>query len=85
MGKFCTSCGTEAATTMVDAGIGKAATSFGDTVAGEVAESVNNGGDLTGALVEGTVKGTFNVASGAVGFEKRVTGKIGEQMMEVMS
>jgi hypothetical protein len=67
MGKFCTSCGTEAATTMMDAGIGKAATSFGGTVVGELAEAANVGGDLTDALVEGTVKGTFNAASGAVG------------------
>lgn len=59
--------GTEAATTMMDAGIGKAATSFGGTVAGEVAEAVNDGRDLTDALVKGTVKGTFNAASGAVG------------------
>ena len=67
MGKFCTSCGTEAATTMMDAGIGKVATSFGGTVVGELAEAANVGGDLTDALVKGTVKGTFNAASGAVG------------------
>jgi hypothetical protein len=59
--------GTEAATTMMDAGIGKAATSFGGTVAGEVAEAVNDGGDLTDALIEGAAKGTLNAASGAVG------------------
>lgn len=59
--------GTEAATTVMKPGIGKAATSFGGTVAGEVAEAVNDGKDLTDALVEGTVKGTFNAASGAVG------------------
>ncbi|WP_352418234.1 hypothetical protein [Proteiniborus sp.] len=59
--------GTEAATTMMDAGIGKAATSFGGTVAGEVAEAVNDGGDLTDALIEGAVKGTLNAAGGAVG------------------
>lgn len=59
--------GTEAATTMMDAGIGKAATSFGGTVAGEVAEAVNDGGDLTDALIEGAAKGTLNAAGGAVG------------------
>ena len=59
--------GTEAATTMMDAGIGKAATAFGGTVAGEVAEAVNDGGDLTDALIEGATKGTLNAASGAVG------------------
>jgi hypothetical protein len=72
--------GTEAATTMMDAGIGKAATSFGGTVAGEVAEAVNDGGDLTDALVKGTVKGTFNAASGAVGdaYGDAVGGTYGE-------
>lgn len=59
--------GTEAATTVMDAGIGKAATAFGGTVAGEVAEAVNDGGDLTDALIEGATKGTLNAASGAVG------------------
>ncbi len=59
--------GTEAATTMMDAGIGKAATSFGGTVAGEVAQAVNDGEDLTDALIEGAVKGTLNAAGGAVG------------------
>ena len=59
--------GTEAATTVMDAGIGKAATAFGGTVAGEVAEAVNDGGDLTDALIEGAAKGTLNAASGAVG------------------
>lgn len=59
--------GTEAATTVMDAGIGKAATAFGGTVAGEVAEAVNDGGDLTEALAAGAVKGTLNAASGAVG------------------
>ncbi len=59
--------GTEAATTMMDAGIGKAATSFGGTVAGEVAEAVNDGGDLTDALIEGAAKGALNAAGGAVG------------------
>lgn len=58
--------GTEAATTVMKPGIGKAATSFGGTVAGEVAEAANDGKDLTDALVKGTVKGTFNAASGAV-------------------
>ncbi|KAF5046661.1 hypothetical protein DSECCO2_468450 [anaerobic digester metagenome] len=59
--------GTEAATTVMDAGIGKAATAFGGTVAGEVAEAVNDGSDLTEALAAGAVKGTLNAASGAVG------------------
>jgi hypothetical protein len=59
--------GTEAATTMMKGGIGKAGVSFGGTVAGEVAEAVNDGGDLTEALAEGAVKGTLNAASGAVG------------------
>lgn len=59
--------GTEAATTVMDAGIGKAATAFGGTVAGEVAEAVNDGGDLIDALIEGAAKGTLNAASGAVG------------------
>lgn len=59
--------GTEAATTMMKGGIGKAGVSFGGTIAGEVAEAVNDGGDLTEALAEGAVKGTLNAASGAVG------------------
>lgn len=99
--------GTEAATTVMDAGIGKAATAFGGTVAGEVAEAVNDGGDLTEALAAGAVKGTLNAASGAVGdaygdmvggdgalnkaaetagklgevgFEKNVTGAVGDNL-----
>jgi hypothetical protein len=74
--------GTEAATTVMDAGIGKAATAFGGTVAGEVAEAVNDGGDLTDALVRGTVKGTFNAASGAVGdaYGDAVGGTYGEML-----
>lgn len=74
--------GTEAATTVMDAGIGKAATAFGGTVAGEVAEAVNDGGDLTDALVKGTVKGTFNAASGAVGdaYGDAVGGTYGEML-----
>ena len=59
--------GTEAATTMMKGGIGKAGVAFGGTVAGEVADAVNDGGDLTEALAEGAVKGTLNAASGAVG------------------
>lgn len=76
--------GTEAATTVMDAGIGKAATAFGGTVAGEVAEAVNDGGDLTDALVKGTVKGTFNAASGAVGdaYGDAVGGTYGEMLGE---
>jgi len=74
--------GTEAATTVMDAGIGKAATAFGGTVAGEVAQAVNDGGDLTDALVKGTVKGTFNAASGAVGdaYGDAVGGTYGEML-----
>ncbi|WMI82531.1 phage tail tape measure protein [Anaerotignum sp. MB30-C6] len=99
--------GTEAATTMMKGGIGKAGVSFGGTVAGEVAEAVNDGGDLTEALAEGAVKGTLNAASGAVGdaygdmvggtdalnkaaetagklgevgFEKNVTGTVGDNL-----
>ncbi len=74
--------GTEAATTVMDAGIGKAATAFGGTVAGEVAEAVNDGGDLTDALVKGTVKGTFNAASGAIGdaYGDAVGGTYGEML-----
>lgn len=74
--------GTEAATTVMDAGIGKAATAFGGTIAGEVAEAVNDGGDLTDALVKGTVKGTFNAASGAVGdaYGDAVGGTYGEML-----
>lgn len=74
--------GTEAATTVMDAGIGKAATAFGGTVAGEVAEAVNDGVDLTDALVRGTVKGTFNAASGAVGdaYGDAVGGTYGEML-----
>lgn len=74
--------GTEAATTVMDAGIGKAATAFGGTVAGQIAEAVNDGGDLTDALVKGTVKGTFNAASGAVGdaYGDAVGGSYGEML-----
>ena len=59
--------GTEAAGTVMDSGIGKAAVTFGGTVAGEIAEAVNDGEDLTRATMEGFVKGTVNAASGAVG------------------
>jgi hypothetical protein len=59
--------GTEAATTVMKSGIGKAATAFGGTVAGEVAEAVNDGADLSDALKAGAVKGTLNAASGTVG------------------
>jgi hypothetical protein len=99
--------GTEAATTMMKGGISKAGVSFGGTVAGEVAQAVNDGGDLTEALAEGVVKGTLNAASGAVGdaygdmvggdgalnkvaetagklgevgFEKNVTGTVGDNL-----
>ena len=74
--------GTEAATTMMKGGIGKAGVSFGGTVAGEVAQAVNDGGDLTDALVRGTVKGTFNAASGAVGdaYGDAVGGTYGEML-----
>ena len=59
--------GTEAAGTVMDSGIGKAAVTFGGTVAGEIAEAVNDGEDLTRATMEGFVKGTVNAGSGAVG------------------
>ncbi len=59
--------GTEAAGTVMKPGIGKAVTTFGGTVAGEVAEAVNDGGDLTRATLEGFVKGTVGAASGAAG------------------
>lgn len=59
--------GTEAASTMMNAGVGKAGVTFGGTVAGEIAEAVNDGEDVTRATMEGFVKGTVNVASGAVG------------------
>jgi hypothetical protein len=59
--------GTEAAGTVMKPGIGKAVTTFGGTVAGEVAEAVNDGGDLTRATMEGFVKGTVGAASGAAG------------------
>lgn len=59
--------GTEAAGTLMDAGVGKAATTFGGTVAGEVAEAINEGEDLTSAAMEGFVKGAVNTATGAVG------------------
>lgn len=74
--------GTEAATTMMKGGIGKAGVAFGGTVAGEVAEAVNDGEDLTDALVKGTVKGTFNAASGAVGdaYGDAVGGTYGEML-----
>lgn len=74
--------GTEAATTMMKGGIGKAGVAFGGTVAGEVADAVNDGGDLTDALVKGTVKGTFNAASGAVGdaYGDAVGGTYGEML-----
>ena len=99
--------GTEAATTMMKGGIGKAGVAFGGTVAGEVADAVNDGSDLTEALAAGAVKGTLNAASGAVGdaygdmvggtdalnkaaetagklgevgFEKNVTGTVGDNL-----
>jgi hypothetical protein len=58
--------GTEAATTVMDAGIGKAATTIGGTVAGEIAGAVNDGKDITQATAEGLAKGAVNAAMGAV-------------------
>ena len=58
--------GTEAATTMMDAGIGKAVTTMGGTVAGEIAGAVNDGEDITRATAEGLAKGAVNAAVGAV-------------------
>ncbi|NLK69167.1 MAG: hypothetical protein GX283_08390 [Clostridiaceae bacterium] len=56
----------EAATTVMDAGIGKAATTLGGTVAGEIAGAVNDGQDITRATAEGLVKGAVNATMGAV-------------------
>lgn len=58
--------GTEAATTIMDSSIGKAATTIGGTVAGEIAEAVNDGEDITRAAAEGLLKGAGNATMGAV-------------------
>lgn len=59
--------GTEAAGTLMKPGIGKVAVTFGGTVAGEIADAVNDGEDLTRATMGGFVKGAVNAASGAAG------------------
>jgi len=79
--------GTEAATTVMDAGIGKAATTLGGTVAGEIAGAVNDGEDITRAAAEGLVKGAANATIGAVsdGVEDAATslsGKVATKVTE---
>ena len=59
--------GTEAATTVMKSGLGKAGVTIGGTVAGEVAAAVNDGTDLGDAIKDGMIKGTGNAAIGAVG------------------
>lgn len=59
--------GTEAATTVIDNSIGKAATAIGGAIAGDAAEAVNDGKDVTDAVIEGAAKGVLNAASGAIG------------------
>lgn len=59
--------GTEAATTVMNSGIGKAGVTIGGTLAGEVAAAVNDGTDLGDAIKDGIIKGTGNAAIGAVG------------------
>lgn len=59
--------GTEAATTMMNAGIGKAGVTIGGTMAGEVASAVNDGKDVGEAIKEGFIKGAGNAAVEAVG------------------
>lgn len=59
--------GTEAATTLMDAGLGKAGVTIGGTVAGEVAEAVNDGEDIGDAIKDGLITGAGNAAVGAVG------------------
>jgi hypothetical protein len=77
--------GTEAATTVMDAGIGKAATTIGGTVAGEIAGAVNDGEDITRAAAEGLVKGAVNAATGAVsdGVEDAATSLSGKAATKV--
>ena len=59
--------GTEAATTVMKSGLGKAGVTIGGTVAGEIAAAVNDGTDLGDAVKDGMIKGTGNAAIGAVG------------------
>ena len=77
--------GTEAATTVMDAGIGKAATTIGGTVAGEIAGAVNDGEDITRAAAEGLAKGAVNAATGAVsdGVEDAATSLSGKAATKV--
>lgn len=59
--------GTEAATTVMNSGIGKAGVTIGGTVAGEIADAVNDSKDVGDAIKEGFIKGTGNAFVGAVG------------------
>jgi predicted RNase H-like nuclease (RuvC/YqgF family) len=59
--------GTEAATTVMNSGIGKAGVTIGGTVAGEVAGAFNDGADIGDAIKDGIIKGSGNAAIGAVG------------------
>ncbi len=58
--------GTEAATTVMQAGVGKTVTTIGGTVAGEIAGAVNDGEDIARATAEGLIKGAGNATIGAV-------------------
>jgi len=70
----------------MDAGIGKAATAFGGTVAGEVAQAVNDGGvgGTYGEMLgkDSTIKKVAETAGklGEVGFEKNITGTVGDNL-----
>ena len=79
--------GTEAAGTVMDAGIGKAATTIGGTVAGEIAGAVNDGEDITRAAAKGLVQGAGNAAIGAAsdGVEdatSSLSGKVANKLTE---
>lgn len=79
--------GTEAATTVMQAGVGKAVTTIGGTVAGEIAEAVNDGEDIARATAEGLIKGAGNATIGAVsdGVEDAATtlgGKVATKVTE---
>lgn len=83
--------GTEAATTVMDAGVGKVAVTIGGKVAGEVAEAVNEGTDLVEATAKGLLKGAGDGALGAISdvsmgasknISTQVTTKITEKALE---
>lgn len=59
--------GTEAASTVMDAGIGKAGVTIGGTVAGDIADAINDGEEIGNAIKEGLIKGAGNASIGAVG------------------